>query len=146
MNQQRLPGTARPAKKPVVSFRPPTVFPPLAEDSPEAGAGQKYQFLRYSRRAHARTYRRAEIVFCKEKAASCHKAVMYNQSAAGMYFEVNRPLTPNTLLRIKIRQNGREPEHHADEVYRARVVWCRKLSRQGDRRFGVGVAYLVSHH
>ncbi len=116
----------------------------------------KQKVLKHTRRAHARTYTQTEIVFREEGSAFSHKGIMRNHSPGGIYFESFRALAPNSLVRIKIREESKAHDLTMPVVCRAEVIWCRALSPDlspdispdlfpdlspdGRRRYGVGLA------
>lgn len=104
-------------------------------------AGVSRSTLRHTRRAYARIYFRADLIVSEDQSVVCYKAVTVNQSAGGMCFESPRPLTPNTMVRIKIRESEKTVAGAAAETHRARVVWCRTIAGNETPRFAVGVAY-----
>lgn len=64
---------------------------------------------------------------------------MYNYSRTGMYFESDFGPRPGTDVFIGIEDS---PYSEGHDVYRARVVWCKKLPEQASFfYFGVGVKY-----
>lgn len=72
-------------------------------------------------------------------------AIMYNNGDGGMYFESDDSVSPGDDLFIKIvdfRTGDHCPE--ARNGYRAEVMWCRKVFKDGVSVFGVGVRFMVN--
>lgn len=73
-------------------------------------------------------------------------AMMRNYSDGGMYFESDTRFSPGDIINIHMK-------HHSEDVsgpeggrlYRARVQWCRPLSRNDARTYGIGIQYLENY-
>ena len=62
------------------------------------------------------------------------KATIVNCSEGGAYFEADADLRPGTPVFIA--------NVHDSKFFRAKVIWCRKLSRLDVNTFGIGIQYL----
>ena len=96
------------------------------------------------RRQYARIYKKSPITFSLLKTSDNHSATMYNEGSGGMYFEADAPLTPGTIIQIKLLESAAsaiEPSF-PDTVYTAEVRWCREINKRlPEKRFGIGVHY-----
>ena len=62
------------------------------------------------------------------------KATIINCSEGGAYFEAGADLQPGTPVFIA--------NAHDSKFFRAKVIWCRRLSRLDACAFGIGIQYL----
>ena len=98
----------------------------------------------FTRRAYARTYCQAHIVFITTHGKIIHKGVMYNYSPGGMYIETVRYLPPGTGITVKLRQSPLSAKQSGNErisQFRGKVVWCRVREDNYPDLFGAGVQF-----
>jgi DNA-directed RNA polymerase subunit RPC12/RpoP len=98
-----------------------------------------------SRRAFPRNNCAVKIIFSIHPSKKLFTANMYNDSEGGMYFESNFVLEPGTDLIIK--RDDFDPIKHGSEAlkgYRAEVVWCESVGRNGGSLYGVGVRFIMN--
>jgi hypothetical protein len=66
---------------------------------------------------------------------------MYNQSAGGLYIEINRALQPGSNVSLKMVAPKVDHPEDAYYMHDGRVIWCKKVD-DGTSRYGVGVKVL----
>ncbi len=76
----------------------------------------------------------AAIRVASSKSEGVGKATIINCSEGGAYFEAEAGLQPGTPVFIANAQDSK--------FFRAKVIWCRKLSRLDANAFGIGIQYL----
>ncbi len=99
------------------------------------------------RRSFPRTYYEAPIRYAPLENEEYFPSRIYNFSKAGMYFEPEHPL--DVTAGVSILMMNYSPDTFGPEAYRsydAEVRWCRELSVNGTRKFGVGVQFLAKSH
>lgn len=95
----------------------------------------------YTRRAHARVYRKAYIRYTLYGSQHVQEAVMYNESCGGMYFETESRLSPGTKISISYDQRMSEDDEPQADFFTAEVKWCIPINHRHGKRFGVGIQY-----
>jgi len=99
------------------------------------------------KRSFPRTYYEAPIQFAPLDDEQYFASRIYNFSKAGMYFEPAQPL--DVAAGVNILMQNYSPGTFGPEAYRsydAEVRWCRELSSNGTKKFGVGVQFLAKSH
>ncbi len=97
------------------------------------------------KRAFDRNDCKARIKFAQFNSDKYVNAVMHNNGDGGMYFESNDSVDPGSDIFIKIIDFN--PGDHTPEArngYRAEVMWCRKVFKEGVSVYGVGVKFMVN--
>lgn len=97
-----------------------------------------------TKRGYARSYLQTPIMYARTNTEDYYKAIMYDNSVAGMSFEAEQFLQPGTDIRIKMINDEPDPLYspEAHKVYRAQVKWCKKIPGDKDRFcYGIGVKY-----
>ena len=97
------------------------------------------------KRAFDRIDCRARIKYALFSTDNYVNAVMHNNGDGGMYFESNDSISAGSDIYIKVIDYN--PEAHAPEAkngYRAEVMWCRKIYRDGVSVYGIGVRFMVN--
>lgn len=97
------------------------------------------------KRAFDRNDCKAKIKYALFATDNYIDAVMYNNGDGGMYFESNDTISPGSDIYIKMIDFN--PEAHSPEAkngYRAEVMWCRKIYKDGVSVYGVGVRFMVN--
>lgn len=96
-----------------------------------------------SKRLFRRHSCRLPIKYRSIEADDYRDAVAYNCSMAGMYFELQTMVMPEES--IDIIMSTYSPSAEGPESFRyylARAVWCRRIEKDADPRYGCGVMLL----
>lgn len=93
-------------------------------------------------RAYARVYETAPIVYAETPCRVYRKAMLYNLSKDGAYFETSRAIQPGTALRLKIRNPDEALSSGlAERVINATVIWCKTFQQGTTELYGVRVKF-----
>ncbi len=94
-------------------------------------------------RAFSREPMKAPIAYAIHAADAYRPATMYNQGKGGMYFETPVMIPDGSDLFIRLSHYS--PERHGQyDIYRAEVMWCSPINRNGDILYGIGVRFLIN--
>jgi len=90
-------------------------------------------------RSFVRSPCEASILYAQSP-GTYYRAVMYNVSKGGIYFEAEAPLVTGDVVHVKVLEApfALSRRGYDEDVY-ATVKWVRRQDHNGDRRFGVGV-------
>ena len=89
----------------------------------------------------------APILYVGYSFNSYSEAMMYNSCFNGMYFETDSLLQLESDLYIKVQKClTRSFESNPCRDFRARVKWCRQVTKGKNPRFGIGVHISARSH
>ncbi len=96
-----------------------------------------------TKRAFSRNNHESQIRYAILNSDAFTDAKMCNNCEGGMYFESDNALMPGTDIRIKVMDKPFLHEHEACDGYKAEVMWCREMAKEGVG-YGVGVRFMVN--
>jgi hypothetical protein len=82
-------------------------------------------------RGNERTEFDTPVVFSNDNLETHQKAMMYNFSDNGMYFESSEPLRPGSEVFVKTVEYC--------SINKCRVRWCGRINDDDQEKFGIGL-------
>jgi hypothetical protein len=99
-----------------------------------------------TQRSFTRNHFQAPILFTRCNGKEECRAVMYNSSVGGMYFESDRPMSPGEGVLIRMADFAPDPYWpEASDHYVGEVRWCEeKAAGVGEGAYGIGVRFVAT--
>lgn len=98
-------------------------------------------FKRYKYRVPVKVYADGYNGYQAKNEANHSIALMKNYSRGGVYFETDTFIPPGTLVTVSFSNEPDILTSQTGKNSKAKVVWCKKLTKPGSKSFGVGLKY-----